>query len=72
MFNVHTCLLKGNSVIGAELNIDYVHKGIILENIQHSFVDIRNEHEVKKYFETDQHYFREAIVIKYNDEIIQI
>ncbi|OUQ86267.1 hypothetical protein B5G50_22075 [Brevibacillus brevis] len=70
MFSVHTYLLKGNSVIASELDLDHVHKGVILENIEHSFVDIRNELEVKQYFQTYKKFFREAILIKFNDDII--
>lgn len=57
MFSIHTYLLKSNSVIGSELNIDHVHKGVILENVEHSFVDIRDKLEVKKYFTSDKNFF---------------
>ncbi|MGM0714714.1 hypothetical protein [Brevibacillus parabrevis] len=70
MFSVHTYLLKGNSVIASELNLDHVHKGVILENIEHSFIDIRNELAVKQYFKPNKKFFREAILIKFNDEVI--
>lgn len=70
MFSVHTYLLKPNRAIGLELNIDHVNKDIILEKVDQSFVDIRNENEVKHYFETYTKFFREAIVIKNRDTII--
>ncbi|MFG0238362.1 hypothetical protein [Brevibacillus porteri] len=70
MFSVHTYLLKPNRAIGLELNIDHVNKDIILEKVDHSFVDICNENEVKHYFETYTKFFREAIVIKNRDTII--
>lgn len=70
MFSVNTYLLKSNRVIESELNIDRVNKGVILENIEHSFIDIQSEFEVKEYFETHEKFLREAVLIKFKDVVI--